>query len=78
MSKQISIKEAVAQIKSGMTLMIGGFLSVGGPNRILDALLETDVKDLTLICNDTAFTDKGLGKLIVAKKVKNSRARAKK
>lgn len=70
MSKQISIKEAVSQVKSGMTVMVGGFLAVGGPNKIIDALMETDVKDLTLICNDTTYVDRGLGKLIVAKKVK--------
>lgn len=70
MSKQISMKEAAAMVKSGMTVMMGGFLTVGGPNKFVDALLETDVKDLTLICNDSAYPDRGLGKLIVAKRVK--------
>ena len=70
MSKLIQIQEAVTKVKSGMTLMIGGFLTVGGPNRLIDALMETDVKDLTLIANDTAYADKGLGKLITARKVK--------
>ncbi len=49
--------------------MVGGFLTVGGPNRLMEALVETEVKDLTLIVNDTAFEDKGLGKLITACKV---------
>ena len=70
MSKLIQIQEAVTKVNSGMTLMIGGFLTVGGPNRLIDALMETDVKDLTLIANDTAYADKGLGKLITARKVK--------
>lgn len=70
MSKLIQIQEAVTKVNSGMTLMIGGFLTVGGPNRLIDALMETDVKDLTLIVNDTAYADKGLGKLITARKVK--------
>ncbi len=70
MSKQISINEAVSQIKSGMTIMVGGFLSVGSPKKILDELLRTEVTDLTVITNDTAFQDKGVGKLIAAKKVK--------
>ncbi len=70
MSKQISIIEAVSHVKSGMTVMVGGFLAVGGPNKIIDALMETDVKDLTIICNDTTYVDRGIGKMIVAKKVK--------
>ncbi|HOZ19001.1 MAG: Acetate CoA-transferase subunit alpha [Bacteroidetes bacterium ADurb.Bin139] len=69
MSKLISIQEAVTHIKSGMTIMVGGFLGVGSPNRILDAILETDVKDLTIIANDTGFPDRGPGKLIVARRV---------
>lgn len=69
MSKLISLQEAVSHIKSGMTIMVGGFLGVGSPNRILDEILKTDVKDLTIICNDTGFPDKGSGKLIVARRV---------
>ncbi len=70
MEKLITIAEAASKIKDGMTVMVGGFLSTGGPNRIIDALLESSVKDLTIICNDTAFPDKGLGKLIVNHQVK--------
>jgi len=70
MSKQISINEAVSRIKSGMTVMVGGFLAVGSPKKILDELLRTEVTDLTIITNDTAFQDKGVGKLIAAGKVK--------
>jgi acetate CoA/acetoacetate CoA-transferase alpha subunit len=62
--------QAVVKIKSGMTLMIGGFLSVGSPNNILKLLAESDIHDLTIISNDTAFPDKGIGLLIAAKKVK--------
>ena len=52
MAKVISMDEAVAQIKDGMTVMVGGFLSCGGPNEVLHAIAESDVKDLTVICND--------------------------
>ena len=62
--------QAVAKVKSGMTLMIGGFLAAGSPNQILKALAESDVHDLTIVCNDTAFPDKGIGLLIAAKKIK--------
>ncbi len=70
MKKQISLEEAIAKIEDGMTLMVGGFLAVGAPTQIVDALVEKGVKDLTLICNDTAFPDKSIGKLIVNRQVK--------
>ncbi len=70
MNKFISLEEATAKVKDGMSLMMGGFLAVGSANRIIDALVEAGVKDLTLICNDTAFPDRGLGKLIANKQVK--------
>ena len=52
MAKIVSMDEAVAQIKDGMTIMVGGFLSAGGPNEVLHAIAEAGVKDLTVICND--------------------------
>jgi acetate CoA/acetoacetate CoA-transferase alpha subunit len=70
MDKQISIEEAVAQVKDGMTVMIGGFLACGSPHRIIDALVQKGVKDLTIIANDTGFIDKGIGKLVVNGQVK--------
>lgn len=70
MNKFISIEKAVAQVKDGMTVMVGGFLANGTPNAIVDALAKSGVKNLTLICNDTAFPDKGVGQWIANKQVK--------
>ena len=70
MNKSISIKEVVSLVKDGMTLMIGGFLANGTPESIVDALVKSGVNNLTIIANDTAFPDKGLGKLIANKQVK--------
>lgn len=70
MNKFISVNEAVAKIKDGMTIMVGGFLDNGTPNSIIDALAKSGVKDLTLIANDTAYPDRGVGQLIVNKQVK--------
>jgi len=66
----ITPSQAVAKIKNGMILMIGGFLAAGSPHKILKELADSDIRDLTIICNDTAFPDKGIGLLIAAKKVK--------
>lgn len=70
MNKFISIEKAVALVKDGMTVMVGGFLSNGTPNAIVSALAKSGVKNLTLICNDTAFPDKGVGQWIANKQVK--------
>lgn len=67
MNKVISIKEAVDKVKDGMTVMVGGFLANGTPELIIDALIEKGVKNLTLICNDTGFPDRGVGKMVVTK-----------
>ncbi len=69
-NKFISVDQAVSMVKDGMTVMIGGFLAVGSPNSIIAKIVESDVKNLTIICNDTGFPDKGIGLLIANKKVK--------
>jgi len=50
--------------------MIGGFMNVGTPEGIIDEILKTNIKDLTIICNDAGFPGVGVGKLIDAGKVK--------
>ena len=70
MDKRISLQDAVSKVKDGMVVMVGGFLGAGSPTAILDALAESGVKDLTLICNDTAYPDVAHGKLITNKQVK--------
>lgn len=70
MKKIITMEEAVSHIKDGMTIMIGGFLACGTPQKIVDALVESGVKDLTIIANDTSFVDRGIGKLVVSGQAK--------
>lgn len=70
MNKIISINDAVEKIQDGMTIMVGGFLANGTPEALIDALVKKGVKNLTLICNDTGFPDKGVGKMVVAKQFK--------
>ena len=67
MEKIISLEEAVNLVRDGDTIMVGGFLAVGTPERLIDALIAKGVKNLTLICNDTGFLDRGVGKMVVAK-----------
>ena len=68
--KIVSMEEAISHIKDGMTVHIGGFLACGTPESIITALIEKGVKDLTIVCNDTGFVDKGVGRLVVNNQVK--------
>ncbi len=70
MSKSISVDELSSYFKDGMTIMVGGFMGVGTSEKLVSALLASNVKDLTLIANDTAFEDSGVGPLIANKRVK--------
>jgi len=60
-----TIDEAVSYIKDGMTVAVGGFIAAGTPEKLVDAVIAKGIKNLTLICNDTAFPDKGVGKWVV-------------
>jgi acetate CoA/acetoacetate CoA-transferase alpha subunit len=52
--------------------MIGGFLCVGTPEGLVDEVLAKGSKDLTVIGNDTGFPERGIGKLIVARRVRKA------
>lgn len=64
--KTISVEDAVAMIPNGASLMIGGFMGTGTPERILDELVRQEKRDLVVIANDTATPARGIGKLVAA------------
>ncbi|MEH7093756.1 acetate CoA-transferase subunit alpha [Neobacillus vireti] len=66
----ISREDVSSLFTDGMTIMAGGFMGVGTPQELVTAMLEANVKDITLIANDTAFVETGVGPLIVNKRVK--------
>ncbi|WP_170074445.1 3-oxoacid CoA-transferase subunit A [Paraclostridium dentum] len=70
MSKVISLEKLKDIFKNDMTIMIGGFLGCGTGEKLIDSLIESDVKNLTIIGNDTSFVDRGIGRLIVNNQVK--------
>ena len=65
--KTISLEQAVAMIPNGACLMIGGFMAVGTPERVMDEIVRQGKRDLIVIANDTASPGKGIGKLVRAK-----------
>ena len=62
--------EAVANIKDGMSIMVGGFMACGTPEILIDALVRKGVKDLTIICNDAGVPGRGVGKLLTNGQIK--------
>ncbi|PLR66216.1 CoA transferase subunit A [Bacillus sp. UMB0893] len=64
------IDEILRKINDGSKMMVGGFGGVGSPPSLIDAILEKEVRDLEIICNDTGFPHIGIGKLISAGRVR--------
>src|SRR5262245_2535187 len=62
--KTISVESAVAMIPDGASLMIGGFMGVGTPERVIDELVRQRKSNLAVIANDTAIPGRGIGKLV--------------
>lgn len=70
MDKIKTLEKAMQKIKNGDTIMIGGFLGNGVPYKLIDYLVEKNIKDLTLICNDSGLNDIGVGKMVHNKQFK--------
>jgi len=70
--RTIALHDAVALIPNGATVMVGGFMGVGTPERIVDELVRQGKRDLTVIANDNALPGVGIGKLISAGTVRRT------
>ena len=66
MKTAMKVAEAAALIPDGAVLLIGGFMAVGSPHRLIDAIVARGTRDLTIVANDTAMPGRGIGKLIRA------------
>jgi len=64
MKAAISADKAAALIPDGASVLIGGFMGVGSPHRVIEALVKRGAKSLTVIANDTAMPGRGIGKLV--------------
>ncbi len=62
-------KEALFDLKSGMTLMSGGFGLCGIAENCIDALTEIDIKNLTVISNNIGNSGRGLVKILIQDKI---------
>ncbi|MGF6182823.1 acetate CoA/acetoacetate CoA-transferase alpha subunit [Massilia sp. UYP32] len=70
--KTVSLEDSVAMIPDGASLMIGGFMGVGTPQRVVDELARQGKRELTVIANDTATPGRGIGKLVTAGAVRKA------
>jgi acetate CoA/acetoacetate CoA-transferase alpha subunit len=66
MKGALTPEAAAALIPEGASLMIGGFMAVGSPERLIDAIVARGTGGLTVIANDTAMPGRGIGKLVTA------------
>ncbi|UUZ67148.1 3-oxoacid CoA-transferase subunit A [Polaromonas sp. P2-4] len=65
-----SIAEALADVKDGSTVLIGGFGTAGIPNELIDGLIEQGAKDLTVVNNNAGNAEVGLAALLNAGRVR--------
>lgn len=73
MKKRLNPADALQFIKSGDTLLVGGFGLSGTPLTLIDELVNSDKDNLTVISNNLGEEGKGLGKLLVAGKLKKAK-----
>ena len=72
MNKVMSVDDAVAKYCfSGMTVLLPGFVNVGVSETLIDAVLRTDITDLSIISNNTSIKGRGIGKLVHADRIKH-------
>ena len=65
-----SVADALASVRDGATVLIGGFGTAGTPDALIDALLAQGAKDLTVVCNNAGNGEFGLAALLNAGRVR--------
>ncbi|MDF9867525.1 acetate CoA/acetoacetate CoA-transferase alpha subunit [Bacilli bacterium PM5-3] len=63
-TKVVSKESLKDHLHDGMSIMVGGFMACGTPETIVDMIIESGIKDLTMYCNDAGFPDRGIGRII--------------
>lgn len=66
------VENALSEIKSGMTIMVGGFGLVGAPLTLIEGLTRKDVDGLTIISNNLGEAGEGLGVLLRQRKIRKA------
>ncbi|MCR4711402.1 MAG: CoA transferase subunit A [Clostridia bacterium] len=70
-NKVVSVEEAIQHVKSGMTVMLPGFVNCGVPETLIKAVVEAGITDLDVISNNTSVKGRGIGRLVSAGRIKH-------
>ncbi|MCF7924058.1 MAG: 3-oxoacid CoA-transferase subunit A [Candidatus Izimaplasma sp.] len=70
MANFIKAEKFKSILRDGMSIHVGGFLTNGSPELLIDLVVESGVKDLTIICNDGGYEGNGVGKMVDSNQVK--------
>lgn len=62
MKVALPVEDVVSRIHPGSTLMISGFIGIGSPHRMIDALVSANIGNLTVIANDTGIWHRKVNK----------------
>jgi len=65
-----SMAEAMAGVRDGALILIGGFGSIGQPNALIEGLIEQGAKDLTVVANNAGVGHTGLARLMEVGRVR--------
>jgi 3-oxoadipate CoA-transferase alpha subunit len=65
-----SFEAAVADVRDGATILIGGFGNAGMPSELIDALIGHSARNLTIVNNNAGNADSGLAALLKTKRVR--------
>jgi 3-oxoadipate CoA-transferase alpha subunit len=65
-----SVADALADVKDGATVLIGGFGTAGIPNELIDGLIAQGAKELTVVNNNAGNAEVGLAALLKAGRVR--------
>ena len=71
-SKIATVSQAMEHLHDGQRIMVGDFLGLTAPDALICALVEKNVKDLTLIAITTGKPDEGCGRLVANRQVKKA------
>lgn len=70
MKKIITKEQAADLIEDGSSVMINGFMGVKSPDRIIEAIVQSTPRDLTIIANDSGLPNHSIGRLVAEKRIK--------
>jgi acetate CoA/acetoacetate CoA-transferase alpha subunit len=70
-NKVVSLEKAMEKVSSGQTVLIPGFVNVGVPEKLIQGMIDKDVKDLNVISNNTSVKGRGIGLLVHDRRIKH-------